>query len=81
VSNESADPEMTGAPLKVLTGYVFVKLETQLIKHQFAGERPTHGDFTICGQKIVGRYQWAERALALGKMPYCRECERIWSQS
>ena len=73
--------QMMGYPLKQPLDYVFVKLETQNIKHMFGGEQPAHGDFTVCGQKIVGRFLWAQRALALGKNPYCRDCESIWSKS
>lgn len=72
---------MTGPPLKKPHDYVFVELETQGVKHMFAGigdEAPSHGDFTICGQKLVGQFRWAQRALALGKKPYCRECEVIY---
>jgi hypothetical protein len=73
--------EMTGNPLKQPNAFVFVKLEPCPLKHMFLGEKPGNGDFTICGQKIVGHFLWSQRALALGKANYCRECERIWSQS
>jgi hypothetical protein len=73
--------EMVGRPLSVPNAYVYVKLETLPTKHMFLGEKPLQGDFTICGTKIVGRFLWSQRALGLGKNHYCRECERIWSQS
>jgi hypothetical protein len=73
--------EMTGRPLKQPNAYVFVKLDDSPTKHMFLGEHPRHGDFTICATKIVGNFLWAQRALALGKFNYCRDCERIWSKS
>ena len=72
--------EMTGSPLKQPREYVFVKLETQSVKHMHLGVTPDHGDLTICGQKIVGAFQWSQRATAMGKDDYCRDCERIWNR-
>lgn len=74
------DEQMTGAPLKQPRGYVFVKIFPHPVKHMFGGEKPARGDFTVCGQKIVGNFTWAQRAAPLDG-EYCRECERIWGQS
>lgn len=73
--------QMKGKPLKQQRDYVFVKLAGQGIKHMFGGDHPANGSFTVCGQKIVGRFLWSQRATALGKLEYCRDCEEIWSKS
>lgn len=72
--------QMTGRRLKGDRGYVFVQIPPDSTKHMFVGEQPTAGDFTACGQKVLGHFLWAQAALALVG-DYCRECERIWRQS
>jgi len=77
----STENEMHGTPLKKPRGYSFVKLFPHPVKHMFgSNDGPQRGDFTVCGQKIVGNYTWACRAVALDG-EYCRDCERIWGQS
>jgi hypothetical protein len=75
------EEEMVGSRLKHKRDYVFVRLFGDSVKHMFGGDHPANGSFTVCGKKIVGNYSWGERATSLGKLEYCRECERIWSES
>lgn len=62
--------EMTGAPLKQPNDYVFVELEAKRLKHMFGGDQPALGDFTICGQKILGlTAETFSRARSVGTRP------------
>lgn len=81
MTDRTDETVMTGHPLKSPNPYVYVMIPGASTKHMFLGEIPQRGDLTICGEKILGHFYWSQRATALGKNCYCRECERIWSQS
>lgn len=71
---------MVGRTLKGERAFVYVMMPDSATKHMFGGETPERGDFTVCGERILLDFRWAQSAKAL-KGEYCRECERIWGAS